>query len=427
MSLARTTLLNGIATATRLAVGLALNKLLAVYVGPAGFGVIGQFHSLTSLLSAAAGGVLASGVTKLTAQHASAPEVQNAVWRTALTLGLLGAGVGSLSMLVFGPYLAARLLVDASLASAFFWLAATSSFLAVNTVLLAALSGLKKVDAFIAASIAGSMVSVGAAALLVLEFGLYGGLIALPIGQALSGVVTAAVFRHTLRSRWRELVGRLDARATRALGGFALMATTTAIVVPLSQIAIRDGLTRMAGAEMAGIWQAMWKLSETHLLLLTTTLSLHFLPRFAEIVSGRELRQEVAKAYRFVLPLVGATALTLYLFREPLTRLLFSPAFLPLADGLGWQLIGDVLKIASWVPAYTMISHASVRPYIATECVFSVLVAVACLFGASHFGLAGAGAGYAATYALYWLVSHWQLGRLARRLDASRSVPASAP
>jgi PST family polysaccharide transporter len=318
------------------------------------------------------------------------------------------------------------MLADASLASTLFWLAAASGLLAVNTVLLAALSGLKKVEAFVAASIVGSVVSAGAAALLVLEFGLYGALIALPIGQALSGVVTALFFRHVLRSRWRELVGRLDARATRALGGYALMAATTAIVVPLSQIAIRDGLTRMAGADMAGIWQAMWKLSETHLLLLTTTLSLHFLPRFAEIADGGELRREVAKAYSFVLPLVSATALTMYLLREPLTRLLFSPAFLPLAQGLGWQLMGDVLKIASWVPAYTMISHARVRLYIVTELAFSLLVAVACLSGARHFGLAGAGAGYAATFALYWMVSHWQLGRLARRLDASRDARAIA-
>lgn len=426
MGLARTTLLNGLATATRLAAALSLNKLLAVYVGPAGFGLIGQFQSLMSLISAAAGGVFSSGVTKLTAQHAGTPEVQLAVWRTALTVGLIGAGIASLSLLLFGPYVAGKLLADPSLSGAVFWLAVASGFLAINTIMLAALSGLKKVDAFVAAGILGSIVSAGVAALLVLEFGLYGGLIAIPIGQALCGVVTAVIFRKTVRFRWRELAGRLDPQTTRALGVFALMAATTAIAVPLSHIAIRNGLTHTAGADMTGIWQAMWKLSETHLLLLTTTLSLHFLPRFSEITDGGELRREVAKAYQFVLPLVGATAASIYLLREPLTLLLFSPAFLPLAQALGWQLLGDVLKIGSWVPAYTMISHARVRLYIATECGFSLLLAAACLYGFQHFGLSGAGAGYAATYALYWAVSHWQLVRLAHRLDNARSEPSVA-
>lgn len=425
MSLARTTALNGAATAVRLAAGLALNKLLAVYVGPAGFGVIGQFQSLTAMVGAAAGGIFGPGVTKLTAEHGGSPQVQAAVWRTALTLGLVGAGAASLLVLVLGPALAEGVLGDAALRGVLPWLAASSALLAVNTVLLAALSGLKRVDAFVTATILGSLASVGAAALLVLRFGLFGGLIALPIGQALCGVITAVVFRRAWRSRWRDLVGRLDRRAARSLAGFGLMAATTAVVVPLSQIVIRDGLTRIAGAELAGLWQAMWKLSETHLLMLTTTLSLYFLPRLAEIREGGALRREIAKGYRFVIPLVVATAAAIYVLREPLTMALFSPAFLPLAQALGWQLLGDVLKIASWIPAYTMISHARTRLYIATELVFAGLVTLACLAGARAWGLPGAAAGYAATYAVYWAVLHGQLGTLARRLDGQRPAPVA--
>lgn len=197
------------------------------------------------------------------------------------------------------------------------------------------------------------------------------------------------------------------------------MAATTALTVPLSMLAIREGLSQAGGAALAGHWQAMWKLSETHLLLLTTTLSLYFLPRFAEIRSGRELQAEVARGHRFVLPLVAATAGAIYLLREPLTLALFTPEFLPLVQALGLQLIGDVLKIGSWVPAYTMISHARSRLYIGTEIGFALLVTLACIAGAWRWGLPGAAAGYALTYALYWALLQQQLRVLARRLDAT--------
>jgi len=425
MSLARTTLLNGTATAARLAAALVLNKLLALFVGPAGFAVVGQFQSLMSIVLSAAGGVFSPGVTKLTAEHASRPERQVGILRSALTLGLVGGGVAGVLLLLLGPVLAERLLGDPSLVGAIFWLAAASVMLALNNVLLAALSGLKKVNAYVAASIAGSVLSAGSAALLVPLYGLYGGLIALPIGQALAGAVTLGLFRRARPTRWRDLVGRMRPDGTRSRGGVALMAAVTAIVVPVSQLVIREGLMRLGGADLAGLWQAMWKLSETHLMLMTTTLSLYFLPRFAEISDGGELRREVARGYRFVVPMVIATALSIYLLRQPLTLLLFSPEFLPLAQALGWQLVGDVLKIASWVTAYTMISHARTRLYIGTEVIFSMLVAVACLVGASQFGLAGAGAGYAATYAIYWLVLHWQLGHLARRLGSGNAGGAA--
>jgi len=54
------------------------------------------------------------------------------------------------------------------------------------------------------------------------------------------------------------------------------------------------------------------------------------------------------------------------------------------------------------------------------------LNAVACLSAARHLGLAGAGAGHAATFAPFRAVSHLQLGRQARRLDAPCNARAIA-
>lgn len=417
MGLARTTLLNGAATIVRLASGLVLNKLLALYVGPSGYGLVGQFQSLVAMVSALAGGALSAGVTKLGAEHGGAPERQQAVWRTGLTLGLAGAAMGALLLVLAGPAIEQELGLSAPAPGVTRWLAACALLLALNAVLLAALSGLKRVEAFVTANILGSLAALAVAGWLVTQHGLYGALVALPLGQAIAGLVTALVFRRVWPQRWRGLVGRIDGPQARTLARFVLMALTTALVVPLSQMIIRDGIGRVAGAEVMGLWQAMAKLSETHLLLLTTTLSLHFLPRFSEIRRGQALAAEIRKGYRFVLPLVAFTASTAYVLREPLIQLLFSADFLPMAEALGWQLVGDVLKIASWVSAYTMISHARTRLYIASEVGFAILLAAASVIGAQLAGLAGAAQGYALCFALYWVFSHGQARVLAARLE----------
>jgi PST family polysaccharide transporter len=418
-SLLGTTLLNGLATAVRLGCGLLVNKLLAVWVGPAGLAVVGQFQSLMAVVGAASGAVFSAGVTKLTAEHAADPPRQTAVWRSALSLGLCGAALCALVLLVLRDTIAQWLLGDPALAPAMLALAAAALLLALNAVLLSALAGLKRFRAHVAANVLTSVLGVAAAAWLLPRHGLLGGLVALALAQAVAGLTAAAAFARVQRPRWRALIGRPDPATARSLRGYALMAATTALTVPLSMLAIREGLSQGGGASLAGHWQAMSKLSETHLLLLTTTLSLYFLPRFAEIRSGRELRAEVARGHRFVLPLVAATASAIYLLREPLTLALFTPEFLPLVQALGLQLIGDVLKIGSWVPAYTMISHARSRLYIATEIGFALLVTLACIAGAWRWGLPGAAAGYALTYALYWALLQQQLGVLVRRLDAA--------
>ena len=425
MSLARTTLLNGCATAVRLGAGLVVNKLLSVYVGPAGFGIIGQFQSLMAMVGAASGAVLSSGVTKLTAEHGRDPAMQERVWRAALALGVGGAVVSGLVVLTLREPLARHLLGDAALAPALNWLAVAAALMALNTILLAALSGLKQVGAYVTANVAGSLLGVGAAAWLLPRYGLQGGLVALCVMQMIAGAATTLVFVRVRRSPWLGLVGRPDPAVMHALRGFAIMAATTAVAVPASLLVVREGLTRLGGPELAGQWQAMWKLSETHLLLLTTSLSLHFLPRFAEIRQGSALAAEVARGYRFVLPLVVITATVIYLLREPLTLLLFTPEFLPLVQALGAQLVGDVLKIGSWVPAFTMISHARTRLYVVTEIGFAALVAVACLLGARAAGLPGAAVGYMLTYALYWALLHWQLRVLVHRLEQQNTPQAA--
>jgi polysaccharide transporter, PST family len=426
MNLARTTLLNGLATATRLGCGLVLNKLLALHVGPAGFAVVGQFQSLLAMAGALGGGALGNGVTKLTAEHAGAPQRQLAAWRTALWIALAASAFVALVLLVLARPLAAALLGDAELAPALRWLALCLVAVVANALLLALLSGLKLVRRFVAASVCGSLLGLALAVPLIRSGGLAGALAATAAAQAVALVATLAAAWPALRGQLRALGAGIDRPAARALGGFALMAATTAIAVPLAQIAIREGLVQLHGSQTAGLWQAMARLSDTHLLLLTTTLSLYFLPRFAGIRLGPELLAEVRAGYRFVLPLTLCSALLIWLLREPLVALLFSREFVPLTEAMAWQLTGDVLKIASWVPAFTMISHARTRLFITTEIGFAVAVAAATLLGAAYAGLRGAAFGYAAVYALYWLVMQHQLHRLCARLG-SGSRPALGP
>ena len=75
-----------------------------------------------------------------------------------------------------------------------------------------------------------------------------------------------------------------------------------------------------------------------------------------------------------------------------------------LSATLGLQLIGDWLKINSWVMAYTMVSHSMTRIFILTEVCFALLLAFSTVLMARHFDLLGTAAAYALTYAAYWMV-----------------------
>jgi PST family polysaccharide transporter len=120
-----------------------------------------------------------------------------------------------------------------------------------------------------------------------------------------------------------------------------------------------------------------------------------------------------------VLPLVAVTAAMIYALREPLIVLLLSDQFLPVADVMAMQLVGDVLKVGSWVLAFTMVSHAMTRTFVATEIGFGVLQVALTYLLVHRVGLVGAAYGYAITYAVYWLAMLFVVRGLMVRLRPS--------
>src|SRR4051812_4821570 len=101
MSLARTSLLNGMSVAARMAATLLVNKLAAVHVGPHGFAVIGQLQNALTLLTSVGAGALSTGVTKYTAQYAGDPDRQRIVWRTSGTLTLVASLILGIGLMVW--------------------------------------------------------------------------------------------------------------------------------------------------------------------------------------------------------------------------------------------------------------------------------------------------------------------------------------
>jgi PST family polysaccharide transporter len=176
------------------------------------------------------------------------------------------------------------------------------------------------------------------------------------------------------------------------------------VAIPTALIFVRERLTSSLGLSQAGYWQASWRLSDVYLMLITTTLSVYYLPRIAEIRSAREMRAEIFKVYRFVLPVVVVSSLSIFFLRDFIINSLFTPEFSPMRDLFAWQLVGDFVKIGAWVLSYIMLGRAMIRSYVATEVIFSGLFYVLTIVFVKYFGLQGVAIAYAINYFVYWVV-----------------------
>jgi polysaccharide transporter, PST family len=411
VTLIKTSLLNAIAVGVKMLTLLGLNKILAVYVGPAGYAALGQFQNAVQMISTLASGAINTGVTKYTAEYHEDEARQRAVWQTAGTISLAGSVLLSVLVFVFRTDLAQWFLDDVRLASVFGWFAATLVLFVFNTLLLAILNGKKDIHRYVMANIAGSVFALLITTAMVIQWGLIGALVGFAIYQSLAFFVTLVLCFKTPWFRLEHLAGRIDKEVAKNLAKYTAMALTTAATVPMSQILIRNHLGQTLGWEAAGYWEAMWRLSGAYLMLVSTTLSVYYLPRLSELKTGAEIRKEILVGYCVILPVAIFCAFIVYSLRYLIAEKLFSAEFLPVVDLFFWQLIGDMLKIMSWLIAFVMLGKSMTFAYVATEILFSLS-----LFGLSfafinYFGLIGAPIAYAVNYLLYFMVLVFVVGR----------------
>lgn len=411
MNLIKTSSLNAIAVVVKMLVGLFLNKILAVYVGPAGYAVIGQFQNAITMITGFASGAINTGVVKYTAEYSLDEEAQARFWRAATRITVYCSVGFALIISLFNRQLAVLFLKEAAYGSIFLWFSGFLLFFVLNALLLAILNGKKDVGRYVLTNISGSLLMAVITALLAKSAGLYGALLALSINQSLAFIVTLFICRKADWFRLKNLWGAFDPGAARKLSGFTLMALTSAAMLPVTQILIRNRIVHELGWVAAGHWQGIWKISEMYLMVVTTTLSVYYLPRIAELSDAAELRHEIVSGYKKILPMAVLGALSIYLLREWIVQILFTRDFAAMKDFFVFQLIGDVVKIASWLLAYVLLGKALIKLFITTEIVFNLLFVALSTLLIPLYGINGVTSSYLVTYVLYFITIYTLLAR----------------
>lgn len=404
MKLLQTTLLNGISVIIKVINSFLLNKILAMYIGPSGYAVIGQFQNFIQLIVNFAGGLINTAVVKYTAEYSTDPSAQQNIWRNAGTLVLILSLLFSFLIVIFQKPLSNYIFHSTEYQSVFMWFGIFLIFFNFNALFLAILNGKKEILKLVIANIIGSIFSLLITGYLAYQYHTLGALIALSIYQSIAFFTTLMLCKKSDWFQFKYLFGELDKEVIIKFGQYALMALVGSLCLPLSQLAIRYILIKELGVTYAGYWEAMSRLSGGYLMLATTTLSVYYIPRMSELKDYDEIKNELLLGYKFILPLAIFCGLIVYILKDGIIKLLYTESFLPMKELFLWQISGDILKVGSWIIVYLMTGKAMTRLFVTTEIVFTTLLIILTYFFIDLFGFKGVSIAYMVNYAVYWAV-----------------------
>jgi len=400
----KTSFWNGIATVIKMAVGLVSNKIVAVYLGPSGIALIGQFGNFIGMASAIASMGVSGGITKYIAEYHNNEAKRKQIISTGLKTIIFGTLITSIITFIGAKYFCQTILHSQEYVSIFYIFSVTLFLSTLNGFLMSILNGYKEFKKIIAVNVLSSFVGLAIAIVLVIRYGVYGAL----LGGLLSvTVIVTVTLLFVIKSPWFKInnfKAAFDFSAFRNLSKFTLMAFTSMFAVTYIQLLVRTYIINHLSIEEAGYWQGVVKISDIYLSIITTTLGIYYLPRLSEIKENKELRREILKGYKFLLPLAIVSSLVIYLLRGFIIDVLFAPSFQPMKQLFLFQLLGNVFKIASWLLAFLMLAKAMTKTFIITEIVFGLAFYGLTVLFLDKYGTIGVTMAYCLNYFVYLIV-----------------------
>ena len=345
-------------------------KILALALGPAGMALLGTLEQIRDT------GVVAASLNGRTAlvQGASARQgdARREYVRTVAGLFLTATAVVA-AVLLAAPGIVARwagLAAGPAQLGMLRWLALTVALTGVFVFLGALINAAGAIGRMALLQMAGP----GAMALLAwpLSRGGPSGRLAVLLTLAAGSSAAAAALavwgeRATIGEWWRG-AGQWFTRA--ASGRFSSIAAAM-LVAGLGStgalLAVRAGILHGQGLSAAGRFDAAWGISMNQVTLVLASLQTYCLPALARSHSKEDRAAQMARMLTLAAPVAAVTIAVVALAKPWLLELFYSRAFADAARYLRWTLLGDYLKVTSWILSISMLAAADMRIFLATD------------------------------------------------------------
>jgi enterobacterial common antigen flippase len=388
----RSSALVGGATALVIVIGIVRTKVMALLLGPAGFGLMGALTAIADLARSIAGlGINASGVRQIAEANGSGDERRVArtafvLRRACLVLGLVGAA----AMLLLSDAIARLTFQDAGRAGLVALLSLAVLFRLLADGQGALVQGLRRIGDMSRSNVYAALLGSVAGISLVYLYGVNGvasAVVAIALASALTGWwysrnVRLPAVKPAAGEAWTEASALLRL-------GVAFMAS--AMLIMGAAYVVRLIIIRQIDLEAAGYFQAAWTIGGLYIGILTQAMGSDFYPRLVGAIGDHEAANRMVNEQAQVgLLLAGVGVLATIALAPYVVTLFYSPQFLAATDSLRWICLGMALRVVSFPIGYVVVAKGSQGIYIATELAWTVVNIALSWYCIERFGLVGA-------------------------------------
>ncbi len=384
--------------------GILRTKVLAVLVGSAGLGLVSLYMSLMNTATVIASmGIGTVGARQVAEANALEDSQALGTTRRAMFLAsIVLAIVGGAMVWALRGVLAEQVLDNKRYTEVVGWLALGVSFSVAAASQSAVIQGMRKIGDLARISIFSSVINTVIGVLLLWQWGISGLWAYVLIGplssmffgyiyvSRLPKIEPHSIAHQEIAEQWKQMI-----RLGLPFVGAGLAQTLVALWIRMT---VNDTL----GVSAVGHFQAAWAISMQYIGFVLAAMGADYYPRLAGIINNHEEANRVVNEQTEIALLLGAPIFIAMMGLAPwVIEALYSTAFIPAVEVLRWQILGDVLKVASWPLGFIILAAGAGKTFFWTDTLSFVLMGSVVAVFVTSIGLKITGIAFLVSYVLY--------------------------
>lgn len=411
MNLVKTSFLSAISTTVNLLSRLVTNKIIAVYLGAQGMFLLGQLKDFISI------GVIAgnlgsnNGIIKYTAEYQDEHQKLNEFLNSGLKIHLYFSTVVCILTFLFRDAISNYFFKDLQFSPTLILLSFSFITVTLNNFFIAVFNGLKLIKVYLTVNVISAVISALIMIVLAIKLNIIGAFYAIAINQIAVFIITLSFIKKLPFFNIIYSSLKIDSTHFKNLTKFSLMAIIAPVCLVGATLFVRFYLNNKLGSNFAGSWEGMWRLSGIYMMFITTTFQFYLLPTFSAI-SNDNLKKEIFNVWNFSLPAIIFVTGVVYIFKDFIIQLIFTDEFLLINSIILFHLLGDILKINTWVLGNVLISQAKTKIFIFFQVLWAVTFSVLVIVFVNKYGFVGVSYAYFLTYVIHFLSMNFYFRKL---------------
>ena len=351
-----------------------LNKIIAVILGPAGIVAAGQIQNIAQIFAGAASGSISAGITKYISDvREDTKQVASIYWASFMIFALFSFLVLVITVLFYDQSYLKVLSDSLGFDTRLYFLVGTlfTVFVMYLTAILNGLLNYKLLMVIILISTATSLVVFPFVGWIFDKKWVFKYLI-------LYQFAAAAVFYFATRRMAMAFVRNFDLFSSlndvKKLVPYSLMGIVAAVTAPTIMSFIRSELIYDLGILSASVWEANMRISSSYMVIVTTTISMAYLPRFSTVKTRLEAKRLIKDAVIVMSTLYAAGAIFLFVAADKVISIVLTSEFHESGQYVGLQLISDYFKMLSQILSFFLLSQVRVKSFLIIELLTAALM-----------------------------------------------------